>query len=383
MGPLPRGDPSLRATRAAGPLTPQEFRTARDDLLCREKRGKAFCRAYTSLADSFLSSLLPPLEGIALVAVGGYGRGDLCPGSDVDVVLLHAKRARDVQSLAEAVWYPLWDSRLKVGHAVRTVKDALGLAAGDLETATSLLDVRLVAGDADLAGDLSERARKQWQARSSKWLGSLAASVLDRHQAAGEVAFLLEPDLKEGRGGLRDVHALRWAEAAHRILLPGDDATLGDAHDVLLETRVELQRRTGKASDRLLLQEQDAVAAALGDVDADALMARVAAAARTIAWTSDETWERIGSSLRGPSGRVAARDRPLGPGLVLREGSVELAPGTDPATDPTIVLRAAAAAAQAGRTRGIRCSAATAPKAASSPDQARRLTRSLSTACGT
>ena len=322
------------------------FRTARDDLLERqETRGSEFCSAYTALVDSFLSSLLPPVDGVALVAVGGYGRGELCPGSDVDVVLLHARRGRDVQSLAEAVWYPLWDSRLKVGHAVRTVKDALGLAAGDLETATSLLDVRLVAGDADLAGDLSERARKQWQARSGKWLAALATSVLGRHEAAGEVAFLLEPDLKEGRGGLRDIHALRWAEAAHRILLPGDDAALEAAHEVLLAARVELQRRTGKASDRLLLQEQDGVAAALGDPDADALMARVSAAARTVAWTSDESWERISSSLRGPSGRVAAADRPLGPGLVLREGAVELAPGTDPGADPTIVLRAAAAAA--------------------------------------
>src|SRR5205085_2113921 len=83
-----------------------------------------------------------------------------------------------------------------------------------------------------------------------------------------EVAFLLEPDLKEGRGGLRDVHALRWAEAARRILFEGDDESLAAAHRALLEVRVELQRRTGKPSDRLLLQEQDAVAAALGDADA-------------------------------------------------------------------------------------------------------------------
>src|SRR5206468_4215947 len=83
----------------------------------------------------------------------------------------------------------------------------------------------------------------------------------------------------------------------------------------------------GKPSDGLLLQEQDAVAAALGDADADALMARLATAARTIAWTSDDAWERIGSSLQGPRGRVAAADRPLGAGLVLREGVVELAPG--------------------------------------------------------
>ncbi|HWC12926.1 MAG TPA: nucleotidyltransferase domain-containing protein, partial [Acidimicrobiales bacterium] len=247
-------------------MTPQDFRAARDDLVGRsEVKGGEFCRAYTALVDSFLASLLPPVDGIALVAVGGYGRGDLCPGSDIDVLLLHGKRARDVRSLAEAVWYPLWDSRVKVGHAVRTVKEALALASGDLETATSLLDARLVAGEADLAADLRERAWKQWQARSGKWLAALAKSVLQRHEAAGEVAFLLEPDLKEGRGGLRDVHALRWAEAAHRILLAGDDAALDAAHDVLLATRVELQRRTGKASDRLLLQEQDAVAAALGD----------------------------------------------------------------------------------------------------------------------
>ena len=106
------------------------------------------------------------------------------------------------------------------------------------------------------------------------------------------------------------------------------------AHDVLLSVRVELHRRTGKAIDRLLLQDQDGVAAALGDADADVLMARVAAAARTVAWTSDDTWDRIRSSLRGPVGRMAARDRVLGPGLVLRDGRVELAADADPAGDP-------------------------------------------------
>ena len=294
---------------------------------------------------------MPAGDGVALAAVGGYGRGELSPGSDVDVLLLHTRRERkEVQRVADAVWYPLWDSGLKVGHAVRTVKDALNLAAGDLDTATSLLDARLVAGDPTLVDDLVSRACAQWRARSTRWLGVLADSVGRRHEQAGEVAFLLEPDLKEGRGGLRDVHALRWAEAAQRIMLTGDHAALDAAHDVLLAARIELHRRTGKSSDLLLLQEQDGVAAALGDSDADALMARLAAAARTIAWTSDETWDRIRSSLRGPSGRVAATDRPLGEGLVMREGLVELAPGVDPAADPSLVLRAAAAAA-AHRTR--------------------------------
>jgi [protein-PII] uridylyltransferase len=284
---------------------------------------------------------------VALVAVGGYGRAELAPASDLDVVLLHTGR-RDIARLAERIWYPLWDAGLKLGHGVRTPKEALSLAASDLDTATSLLDVRFVAGDEALAADLSSRAVAQWQSRSGRWLAEVGKAVSDRHDRYGEVAFLLEPNLKEGRGGLRDVHAQHWAEAARRILLEGDDEALAAAYGVLLAVRVALHRRTGKASDRLLLQEQDGVAADLGLGDADELMAEVAAAARTIAWTSDETWDRIASSLRGPSGRSSRADRHLGPGLVLRDGVVSLTADADPASDPTLVLRAGAAAAEAG-----------------------------------
>jgi len=250
--------------------------------------------------------------------------------------------------MAERLWYPLWDSGLKLGHAVRTVKEALALAGTDLNTATAQLDVRLIAGDEDLAAELARRAGEQWRATGSRWLRSLGDSVVDRHARSGEVAFLLEPDLKEGRGGLRDVQALHWAEAARRILFEGDDAALAEAHDVVLEVRVELQRRTGKGADRLVLQEQDAVATALGDADADVMMGRLSAAARTIAWTSDDAWDRIGSVLRGPRGRVSAADRVLGDGLVLREGLVELTAAADPVNDAGLVLRAASAAARAG-----------------------------------
>ena len=287
--------------------------------------------------------------------MGGYGRGELCPGSDLDLLLLHRGRGRDrgdLARLAEQLWYPVWDRGLKLGHAVRTVKEAVALAATDLNTATAQLDLRLVAGDGELAEELSRRAVDQWRSRGSRWLTALADSVAERHAKAGEVAFLLEPDLKEGRGGLRDVQALRWAEAARRILLEGDHDALHAAHGTVLAVRIELQRRTGKPGDRLLLQEQDAVAEALGDADADALMARLSSAARTIAWTSDEAWDRIRSSLQGPRGRVAAGDHRLGPGLVLREGRVELAPEAAPATDAGLVLRAAAAAAAAGTSIG-------------------------------
>ena len=317
--------------------------------------GRALCRAYSDLVDGWLRELLETAEaeggagGVALVAVGGYGRAELSLQSDIDVVLLHAGRS-DIGTLADRVWYPIWDEGVKLGHAVRTSKEALTLAADDLDTATSFLQVRHVAGDEDLTDDLAERSMEQWQKRAKRWLEELSRRVRQRHDASGEVAFLLEPDLKDGRGGLRDVHALRWAEAARHLLWQGDDPVLEEAYGALLSARVELHRRTGRPGDRLLLEEQDAVAESLGEPSADALMHTLAAAARTIAWRSDDAWQRIDASLRGPSGRRARRDRAIGPGLVLRDGEVHLTADADPAADPTLVLRAAAAAA-AGDTR--------------------------------
>jgi [protein-PII] uridylyltransferase len=144
------------------------------------------------------------------------------------------------------------------------------------------------------------------------------------------------------------VHALRWADLARPVLLDGDDAALAEAEEVLLAVRVALHRLTGRTSDQLLLERQDEVAALLGDPSADALMATVATAARSVAWTGDEVWGRVGSSLTGPFGRVFARDRPLGPGIVLRDGEVHLEADADVAADASLVLRAAAAAARAG-----------------------------------
>ncbi len=322
--------------------------------------GGALCRRYSDLVDAWLAELLAAAEaecgpgGVALVAVGGYGRAELSLQSDIDVVLLHEGRG-DIGTLADRIWYPIWDEGLKLGHAVRTVKEALTLAADDLDTATSLLQIRHVAGDADVTDDLAGRAVAQWQKRSKRWLAELSRRVRDRHERAGEVAFLLEPDLKEGRGGLRDVHALRWAEAARSLFWEGDQTVLAEAYDTLLAARVELHRRTGRPGDRLHLADQDAVADALGDVSADALMHRVATAARTIAWRSDDAWHRIDASLSGPLGWRSRRDKQLGAGLVLRDAEVHLTGDADPATDPSLALRAAAAAA-AGDTRIHRAS---------------------------
>ena len=313
--------------------------------------GREWCRAHSDLVDSWLAKLLQnaagsvAARGLALVAVGGYGRAELCPQSDIDVVLLHDERA-DIATLADRVWYPVWDAGLTLGHSVRTIQQTLALAQSDLDTATSLLSVRHLAGDTSLSAELADRAHAQWQKGAKRWLELLRWRVRERHEHAGEVAFLLEPDLKDGRGGLRDVHALRWAEAARRILFAVDDAELDGPYNLLLEARVELQRQTGRGANQLLLQEQDAVASALDYEDADRLMASIASAARTIAWTSDDAWRRVESSLRGPLGRIARRDRDLAPGLVLRDGEIHLTADAAVTHDPTIALRAGALAAQ-------------------------------------
>ena len=321
----------------------------RDDLAAdRSLVGRALCEAYADRADAFLRSLFTSAAGgrpgVALVALGGFGRRELSLQSDLDVLLLHDGGA-DIGPVADAIWYPVWDTGVKLGHAVRTPKEALALAGEDLDSATALLQARHLSGDEDLTDDLLARADDLWRKRSKRFLPELAQRVRERHARAGEVAFLLEPDLKEGRGGLRDVQSLHWASRAGQQLWDGDDAALDAAYDVLLSTRVELHRRTGRTGDVLALQEQDSVAAALGYGGADDLMREVASAARTIAFRNDDSWRRIESSLRGRG--LVRRSRDLAPGVVLRDGEVHLAADVDLA-DPVLPLRLVAGAAVEG-----------------------------------
>ena len=313
--------------------------------------GAAWCQAYSALVDAWLADLFrmaapAPDRGYALVAVGGYGRSELCPGSDIDVMLVHdGSDVAAVATVADRVWYPIWDQGVHLGHSVFTIRDALQLAGDDLDTATALLSARHLAGDTDLTARLGGAARAQWQRRGKRWLGELADSVELRHTRAGEVAFRLEPDLKEGRGGLRDVHALGWAEAAHRVLLEFDATDIARSYAVILDARVELQRLTGRPTNVLALQDQDAVAAALESGGSDALMARIAQAARTIAWTSDDAWRRTRSALRTPFSRLTGRRRVLEAGISIGDGEVELTPESAAAGDALLPLRTALAAA--------------------------------------
>ena len=296
----------------------------------------------TARADAWLTELLADAEGVALVAVGGYGRRELGPGSDLDVLMLHDGRP-DIVAVADKVWYPIWDSGTMLDHSVRTVAEAVAVAGDDLKAALGILHARHIAGDADLTARLREHCLKDWRARATKRLPQLRDMVRERAERVGEVAFLLEPDLKEARGGLRDVHALEAIAAAWVAAGPGP--TVRSAYRRLVDVRDVLQTVAARATTRMVAQEQAAIAEELGLGDADQLLRAVSQAGRTIAYASDVTWRNVEAALRR---RPKAERKPLAEGIVEQDGEAVLARGVDPAQDPVLVLRAAAAAAQAG-----------------------------------
>ncbi|HEX5613668.1 MAG TPA: [protein-PII] uridylyltransferase [Acidimicrobiia bacterium] len=344
------------------------LRDARDALVAsHELRGTGFGRALGALLDDALGGLLDELQPsvsvpVALVALGSYARGELCPGSDIDVLLLHGAsrkpRVRDeVRAAAERLWYPLWDAAFVTGHAARTVKQSIALADEDTDGMTALVHVRHVAGDPTLTAELEQRARQLAQRRARRLVEVLAAAADERRERPGPVAEMLEPDLKEGAGGLRDVHSLEWAGAAlgaagisglaERGYLTSDDVRrLDAARERLLDLRVALHRVTGGRSDRLLLQEQDAVARAVGAADADAMVRDLATSAREVAWIGRDAWSRLRAAVLGPPGRVAHRDHEVAEGVVVREGRVVLTGTVAPSA--LTVLEAAIAAAEGG-----------------------------------
>ncbi len=284
-------------------------------------------------------------DGVALVAVGSLGRREPPPYADLDLVLVHDGRP-EVAALADAVWYPIWDSRLRLDHSVRTVAEAVAVASADVKAGLGLLDARLVAGDAALAAALRTATLAGWRQSASRLLPQLRDLRRARGRQVGELAFLLEPDLKEAYGGLREGQVLRAVAAAQLGDEPAPEVEA--AYAFLLDVRDELRRRSGRATDVLVRQEQRPVAAALGLPDEDELLRRVSLAGRRLAFVADDTWRRVEAALvRRPRARHRRVHRePLADGVVRQGDEVVLARDARPAADPGLVLRGAAAAAR-------------------------------------
>lgn len=312
-------------------------------------------RSRSDEADAWLARLLGEAGGAALVAVGGYGRQQLSPGSDLDVVLLHdgSREAAAVAELADSIWYPIWDAKVKLDHSVRTVGEARAVAQEDLAVVLGMLTARHVAGDEELTRALRSAVFADWRKQAPRRLPELRALREERRVRHGELAYRLEGDLKECAGGLRDAGSLTAIAASWIADVPHGDPEA--AQEFLLDVRWALHTRTGRAADRVLLQEQDELAADLGFASADKLMTAVADAARTIDYACDVAWRRVEQALavRHRSGvvsgllrRGAPAREPLADGVVRAEGEAALALAAD-LGDPVLPLRIAAAAARA------------------------------------
>ncbi|MEL7029801.1 MAG: [protein-PII] uridylyltransferase, partial [Pseudomonadota bacterium] len=220
-------------------------------------------------------------DKMALIAVGGYGRGALAPGSDIDLLFLIAPETeadkRSAERATEFILYLLWDLGLKVGHAMRTVPDCIELAREDITIRTALLDMRRICGDQGLADDLKRAfATSVVKDTQAEFVAAKLQEREERHEKAGASRYLVEPNVKDGKGGLRDLHTLFWlakyvygAEDRRdliRVGLLSDEEwrRLERAFVFLWSVRVHAHVMTGRAEDKLSFDLQPGLARRLG-----------------------------------------------------------------------------------------------------------------------
>lgn len=269
----------------------EEGRASAKELLARTRNGLACAKRLSATMDAVVGSLhaaatrhFYPVqnpssgERMAVVAVGGYGRGTLAPGSDVDLLFLFPdKQTAWGESVVEAVLYPLWDLKLKVGHSVRSVDDCIREARGDMTIRTALLESRLVAGDAALFAEMVRRyGAEVVEGSAPAFTEAKLAERETRVARAGSSRYLVEPNVKDGKGGLRDLNTLFWiAKYAYRVDDPADlvEAGLFDSRELAIFQRAEeflwrvrcwMHFITGRAEERLSFDLQRQVAAAIG-----------------------------------------------------------------------------------------------------------------------
>jgi len=314
----------------------------------RERRSRSNERDLL-ISSLFATSGADPKE-VAIAAAGSFGRGELSPGSDLDIVILHSGSYKQSQltDIVNAILYPLWDQKLKIDHSVRTRQEVRAALTEDLKVAMGLLDIRLICGSAELVDDIREMAIKSWRDESDRYLPLLKETLEERYQRNGELAYLLEPDLKESRGGLRDITALRAMNVSGAVALPME--RVSQAESLLSTVRETLHSTSGRDKDRLLFGEQDKVAEILKYGDADELMSEVAQSARAVDYLMQMAWHQYDQKGRAGLGRFLrkVRSTSIAPGISVSNREVVIDSTFDIDSDPVIGLRAAATAAQLG-----------------------------------
>jgi [protein-PII] uridylyltransferase len=342
------------------------YRQAFVDAVRRGEPGVSATARHSRALDGLLSALYcasdaatrrlghQPAGRVALVAVGGYGRCTLGLESDVDVVFLCDDSSDPfVGALAEGLLYPLWDLGVNIGHAVRSIDETLELAREDIRTTTTLIDFRRVAGDGTLLDDLERGAREQvFEPHLDEFLDALEQDTAARHRRFGGSLYLLEPEVKQGRGGLRDLDVAEWAARARwgarneqdyvrtGALLAREVRELQDAREMLWRVRNLLHLRAGRQQDRLTFADQEDIAQELGFVDGITLgveqfMQAYYRHARIVALSAERMLERARPRHRARASEV----RKLADGIILADDVITLEDPDRIEAVPALALR--------------------------------------------
>ncbi len=339
--------PATSAGAAAGPVEGLVRRLrSLEQAYSPGHHGRWSARRRSDLVDEAVRGLAEGLgPQVALVALGGYGRGQLCPRSDVDLMVLHRGEYPDAMfETASRVFYPFWDAGIQLGHAVRTVEECMAAAGERVDALTALLDARLVSGDAELFGRLRSELAVVVAADPAGFLDRLKAASAERHARYGSCAQLLEPDLKESAGGLRDIHFFGWAARVLRAALPADlvngallrdreAAALDEAEEFLVRLRTALHLEARRRTDRVPLELQPRLAEAFGfDAVAglaapDALMRTLFEHARAVDHVSEVFADRAATKVGRGDAHLEV-ERPTGPEDVLRAFALMAESGT-------------------------------------------------------
>jgi [protein-PII] uridylyltransferase len=344
----------------------KSYRAEIERTLGTEQSGVRTAMRFARVLDGLLSSLFcaasaagvahgrAPQGKIALVAVGGYGRNLVALHSDIDVLVL-AEDPTDpcVAAVAEGFLYPLWDLGFSIGHAVRGVEETIELARTDIRTATTLLDLRHVAGDRGLTTSLMGASRTNFfDASLEAFLKDLEDGLNERHEKFGGSLYLLEPEVKMGRGGMRDIDVAAWAARARwnaaetadlvkaGALLGREVEELEEAREFLWRVRNGLHLRAGRRQDRLTFEDQEELAPRLGFLDTEVLgVERFMQAYYRHAQIVAQTAERmlIRAMPRHRPKKVHAHDQ--GDGTLLFDGFITLRDTAELETDPALALR--------------------------------------------
>lgn len=322
-------------------------RQALNILWDRGLSGRNLLREHSAFMDSFISGLYSKVpeesrRDTALVALGGYGRQEHFPFSDVDLMVLYGPGAEDtVSAVSEAVFYPLWDAWLDVGHGVRTIENCLEDALNDFFLQVALLDARFIAGDQGLFSRLIETYHREFiEGKRREFAQMMMDHREERHRRFGDHAYLLEPNIKESRGGFRDIQAALWTSrvlfgiqdmdglADAGLISHQEGKSLKDAHETLIRIRNRLHYVSGRKNDRLYFEYQEEIAKAFRHYDSSSMlgverfMGEVYACMETVGVVTDLFFEHVQDTFdRG----AMAPGVELDPGIELVSGRIHIA----------------------------------------------------------